>query len=111
MLQDYDAFVDKHAIFGQVVALALVLNSSLIRAVAVYPFLALGGEVGELLNNVKKIHRDSRGIIADNPRLDLALELGDILWYLTACAHELNYTLDDIVKLNVLKLENRTVIG
>ena len=44
-----------------------------------YTALALAGEVGELLNKIKKIARDNIQI----EREEIISELGDILWYLS----------------------------
>ena len=35
---------------------------------------------------------------------DLLYELGDVLWYLSNLAFELNYTLEDVAKVNLDKL-------
>ena len=54
-----------------------------------YPTLGLTGEAGEVANVVKKIQRDHGGIINDEIRAKLKDELGDVLWYISACADEL----------------------
>ena len=41
----------------------------------------------------------------------IAKELGDVMWYLTMLADTLGYTLDDILKLNLQKLEGREERG
>lgn len=38
---------------------------------------------------------------------DLILELGDVLHYLTVIAHTFDMSLDDIMKANIHKLEER----
>ena len=43
--------------------------------------------------------------------LDMGKELGDILYYLTATAHDLGYSLEDIIEGNVEKLKARKVAG
>ena len=72
-----------------------------------YPTLGLAGEAGEVANIVKKIQRDHGGIINDETRLKLKDELGDVLWYISACADELGITLADIAAYNVNKLAQR----
>jgi NTP pyrophosphatase (non-canonical NTP hydrolase) len=57
-----------------------------------YPTLGLAGEAGEVANIVKKIQRDHGGIINDEVRGKLKDELGDVLWYISACADELGLT-------------------
>lgn len=73
----------------------------------VYPTLGLVNEAGELAGKVKKIFRDKGGIISETDRTALKYELGDVLWYLTQVATELNLTLDEIAQANVEKLASR----
>lgn len=72
-----------------------------------YPTLGLAGEAGEVANIVKKIQRDNAGVITDEVRGKLKDELGDVLWYISACADELGLTLTEIVQYNVEKLAKR----
>ena len=72
-----------------------------------YPTLGLAGEAGEVANIVKKIQRDNAGVINDEIRLKLKDELGDVLWYISACADELGLTLTEIAEYNVNKLAKR----
>ena len=72
-----------------------------------YPTLGLAGEAGEVANIVKKIQRDNEGVITDDVRSKLKDELGDVLWYISACADELGLTLDEIAAFNVNKLAKR----
>ncbi|MBK9214032.1 MAG: nucleoside triphosphate pyrophosphohydrolase family protein [Chloracidobacterium sp.] len=72
-----------------------------------YPTLGLAGEAGEVANVVKKIQRDHAGIINDEIRGRLKDELGDVLWYISACADELGLTLEEIAQFNVNKLAKR----
>lgn len=72
-----------------------------------YPTLGLAGEAGEVANIVKKIQRDNDGMITDEIRGKLKDELGDVLWYISACADELGLTLNEIAEFNVSKLAKR----
>ncbi|MEP7074766.1 MAG: nucleoside triphosphate pyrophosphohydrolase family protein [Acidobacteriota bacterium] len=72
-----------------------------------YPTLGLAGEAGEVANIVKKIQRDHGGVINEEIRGKLKDELGDVLWYISACADELGITLSDIAEFNVGKLAKR----
>ncbi|REJ79514.1 MAG: hypothetical protein DWQ47_16275 [Acidobacteria bacterium] len=72
-----------------------------------YPTLGLTGEAGEVANIVKKIQRDDGGIITDEVRAKLKDELGDVLWYISACADELGLSLEAIAEYNVGKLAKR----
>ena len=72
-----------------------------------YPTLGLAGEAGEVANIVKKIQRDHGGVLNDEIRAKLQDELGDVLWYISACADELGLTLREIAEYNVNKLAKR----
>ena len=72
-----------------------------------YPTLGLAGEAGEVANIVKKIQRDHGGVLNDEIRAKLKDELGDVLWYISACADELDMTLEEIAEFNVQKLAAR----
>jgi NTP pyrophosphatase (non-canonical NTP hydrolase) len=72
-----------------------------------YPTLGLTGEAGEVANIVKKIQRDFDGVLTDEIRGKLKDELGDVLWYISACADELGLTLNEIAEFNVGKLAKR----
>ena len=72
-----------------------------------YPALGLAGEAGELCNKIKKILRDGHG-----PNYyDLAKEIGDVLWYVSALASDLDLDLDEIAQANLDKLMDRKERG
>ena len=70
----------------------------------VYPALGLAGEAGEVADKVKKIIRDGK----TDSHHDIALELGDVLWYVASLAHDLGYTMQSIAEMNVNKLQKRS---
>jgi len=76
-----------------------------------YPTLGLVNEAGEFAGAVKKIYRDSAGVISDEQRAALASELGDVLWYLSQCATILDVSLEDIAAGNLAKLQDRKARG
>ena len=68
--------------------------------------IGLCGESGELINELKK------NVYGKNVDIEaLALELGDILWYLDGAAEALGYTLGQLADMNIAKLEARHVDG
>lgn len=73
----------------------------------VYPVLGLAGETGEVAEKVKKTIRDFGGELDEERRHLLALEAGDILWYLAALARELGISLDEIAGMNLAKIRSR----
>ena len=66
--------------------------------------VGLGGETGEVLELLKKHVRDGH-----IDRDDLALELGDVLHYLTRIALQYGFDLQEIMALNMAKLAKRAV--
>lgn len=69
-----------------------------------YTAIALGGEAGEVQNEIKKLIRDDKRVVTDARREKIALELGDTLFYLTKLAHQCGYSLNSIMKMNIDKL-------
>lgn len=80
------------------------------EVVGMYNALAMNGEAGELAEKVKKDARDGE----KDPlaaRVQKALELGDVLWYVSQEARDLGYTLDEIAEMNLKKLRDREARG
>lgn len=67
----------------------------------------LQGEAGEFSDALGKMYRDYGGKYPGKFTQELILELGDIVWYITALAQELGYSLQEVLLLNILKLEKR----
>jgi NTP pyrophosphatase (non-canonical NTP hydrolase) len=77
----------------------------------IYPILGLAGESGEVAEKAKKIIRDGGGILTDPDREKIALELSDVCWYVAVLAYELDYTLEEIMQMNLAKLASRQQRG
>ena len=89
------------------------------RATAMYPkdvlsaisYLALGlnGEAGEVAEKVKKIIRDKPDLAEAlvEQKMDLALELGDVLWYVSQICAELGISMQEVAEMNIEKLYSR----
>lgn len=77
----------------------------------VYPTLGLANEAGEVAGKVKKIFRDGQGRITDADREALALELGDVLWYLSEICTRLGIRLEDVAAANIAKIADRASRG
>ena len=71
-----------------------------------YPALGLAGEAGEVANKVKKYMRDGH-----LDTMDLAKELGDVLWYVAMVANDIDFDLSQIAELNIQKLNSRMERG
>ena len=86
----------------------------------IYPVLGLVGEAGEVAEKVKKYFRDNQyevmcedavAEVSAETRMEIAKELGDALWYLTAIASDIGYSLEEIAELNLNKLADRNQRG
>jgi len=77
----------------------------------IYPVLGICGEAGEVAEKVKKLIRDEGGVLTDPIREKIALELSDVAWYLAVTAFELDYTLEEIMAMNLSKLNSRKQRG
>lgn len=65
--------------------------------------LGLTGEAGEVADLVKKGIFHEKGIDPDS----LKKELGDVLWYIALICEACGFDLDEIMTVNVLKLQCR----
>lgn len=70
------------------------------------PILGLVGEVGEVVEHIKKDRRpgDRRKPLVREKLID---EGGDVLWYLTRLFIEHNIRLEEVMEYNINKLEKR----
>ena len=66
--------------------------------------LKLAGEAGEFCD---KLGKHYRGDYHEFPREALVLELGDVMWYVAALAHQLGYSLEEVAEINIRKLTDR----
>lgn len=73
----------------------------------IYPTLGLVGEAGEVAEKIKKVLRDNGGIITLEKKEEIKKELGDVLWYVSNLAYELDIELEDIAQGNIEKLFSR----
>lgn len=87
-IQEYQAF----ATLGQKPGNGPVVHS-----------LGIIGEVGEVIDCIKKSMRDEVQI----DREHLKEELGDVLWYICNIATDYNISIDDVIDVNVKKIRRR----
>lgn len=76
-----------------------------------YALLGLGEEAGEALGKGKRMIRDDGGILTEARKAELVAELGDVAWYLNACAFEIGVDLEHIFQSNIDKLTDRASRG
>lgn len=85
----------------------------------IYPALGMNGEAGEVADKVKKIIRDTvfsvddygAIVLSHDNRIELAKEIGDVLWYCAILANDLGMKLDDVAQMNINKLKSRQERG
>lgn len=94
-----------------------------------YMLTGLMAEVGELAGHIQKPIRADEAIFRDNhlsPKYlldqeclenfvqmkeELLFELGDVLWMVAGFAHRLGATIEEVAKVNLVKLESRASRG
>lgn len=73
--------------------------------------LGVNGEAGEIAEKIKKIIRDKNGNVSAEDKVELAKEIGDVLWYLAVLASQLGVSLDKVAEQNIEKLQSRQQRG
>lgn len=107
-LEDYQFAAAATAIYPDQNALLEKLDRE--APLPIYPALKLAGEAGEIAQKVGKAIRDGVGDYSQF-RLDIASELGDVLWYVSAIARDLGLSLEQIGEGNLVKLASRKQRG
>ncbi len=69
--------------------------------------LGINGEAGEIAEKWKKIIAYDNAKISTTRKSELAKEMGDVLWYLSAFATSLDLSLQDIAENNIQKVHSR----
>lgn len=77
----------------------------------VYPALGMAGEAGEVADKVKKVIRDNNADFTSKKCEEIALEIGDVMWYCAVLADRIGYRLDTIAGMNNRKLHSRQLRG
>ena len=93
-LKNYQGIIAETAVFPKEIGL-------------LYCGLGLCGEAGEVAEKVKKLYRDSDGVITEEFKQALAKEMGDVIWYLTAMAEIIGISMEEILQINYDKLMAR----
>lgn len=86
------------------------INNTLDIVPVMYCALGLAGESGEVTEQVKKSWRNNMKI-TDDRREKIKDELGDVLWYTSQLATELDLDLNEIAINNLAKLFARKSAG
>ena len=78
-----------------------------------HPFylgLALCGEAGEIANKLKKVWRADRQP-TQRELMEIAHELGDVLYYVAMMADVMSVKLDTVAQMNLEKIRSRIARG
>lgn len=60
---------------------------------------------------MKKVLRDNNSEFTDEKKLEIAMEAGDVLWYVATLLNDLGFTLGEIAAKNYKKLKSRQKRG
>lgn len=79
----------------------------------VYPVLGLAGEAGEVADKLKKMIANTgpASILTPEQKKAFLAEVGDVLWFVSACAYELGSSLEEVAQMNLEKLASRKARG
>ena len=72
-----------------------------------YMTLGLGGEVGEVLNEIKKMERDDNNILTESRKAKIIEEMGDVMWYFQGICSRLQITIPDVLQNNIEKIRKK----
>jgi NTP pyrophosphatase (non-canonical NTP hydrolase) len=73
--------------------------------------MGIAGEAGEVIEKWKKIVAYKGGTVSKEDLGELKKELGDVIWYIAVLAHSLGLSLEEVMQLNVQKLQDRQTRG
>lgn len=89
----------------------MALETAIYPQPIIYPSLGMCGEAGEVADKVKKVLRDNNSEFTDEKKLEIAMEAGDVLWYVATLLNDLGFTLGEIAAKNYKKLKSRQKRG
>jgi NTP pyrophosphatase (non-canonical NTP hydrolase) len=72
-----------------------------------YYVLGASGEMGELMEKIKKLFRDKNGVIDFEFKEDVIKEMGDVQWYMARLADWFDIDFNSVAVTNVEKLQSR----
>jgi len=73
--------------------------------------MGVSGEAGEVIEKWKKIVAYKAGKVSKKDLSELKKELGDVVWYVAVLAHSLGLSFEEVIQLNVAKLQDRQKRG
>lgn len=97
--------------YQKLAARTAIFNKNDREYILSYLSMGLAGETGEAIDKLKKLLHYDNGVLTGEKRDLLLWELGDILWYLSQIAHNVDSSLEEVAKMNITKLEDRASRG
>jgi NTP pyrophosphatase (non-canonical NTP hydrolase) len=97
---EYQSAIEKFDVFSE-------QSGDLNNPSFIAKILGLSGEAGEVAEKFKKIYRDKDGVLTDEDKVQIAKELGDVLWYAATISRYLGIPFEDIARQNIDKLTAR----
>jgi len=73
--------------------------------------MGIAGEAGEVIEKWKKIVAYKEGKVSNADLAELKKELGDVVWYIAVLADSLGLSFEEVMQLNVKKLQDRQKRG
>lgn len=70
-------------------------------------FAGLSEETGEVLGKYKRMLREDQGVMTEERKKEMTLELGDVLWYTCAIFRYLNVDINEAAEALLAKLQSR----
>lgn len=110
-LNGYQRWTNTTALFLPAIDKALAGEDARLAALLLYLSNTINEEAGEIAGKTKRLVRDHGGKMNDEVAEDMALELGDLIYYISQYAQAIGYDLQEVVDMNVTKLEARKERG
>jgi NTP pyrophosphatase (non-canonical NTP hydrolase) len=76
-----------------------------------YYVLGAAGEMGEMVEKIKKLFRDKNGVVDDEFKEAVIKEMGDVEWYMARLADVFDVNFETVFVNNVRKLQSRQERG
>lgn len=76
-----------------------------------YPVMGLAEEAGEVAGKFAKAIRDDNGFLSDERKEAVQKELGDVCWFVAEICTNMDWSLEDIMQMNLDKLASRKARG
>lgn len=76
-----------------------------------YYVMGIAGESGEMVDKIKKLFRDKKGVVDEEFKQILIKEIGDYHWYSARLCSQFGIDYNEVAKQNIEKLYDRMERG